>query len=199
MHKKEWIALLWMLAFALFNPLTAIAADVTTGDAKARQTPKKEAAADLPHFTGAVISVADGNTITLLSRDKQQVKIRLYGIDCLERNRLFGARAKQAASDAVLGKSVTVLPINTDNDGRMVAVVLMPGDKSLNEHLVRNGMALVNPQLCTQKEICEPLRKLEQAARSQRRGLWADKDPVPSQHGGGGLTFSPVITSTDRR
>jgi len=144
-------------------------------------------------FTAIVTAVVNGDTITVLTRDKQQVKIRLYGIDCPERNRHFGARAKQAASDAVFGKNVTIQPINTDSYGRMVAVVLMPGGKSLNEHLVRNGMASVNPQFCTQKEICEPLRKLEQAARGQRHGLWADKDQKPPQDGEEGLIFRPTV------
>ena len=157
------------------------------------------AAADPQQFTGHVISVTDGDTISVLTRDKQQVKIRLYGIDCPGRNRHFGAHAKQATSDAVFGKNVEVQLINTDSYGRMAAVVLMPGGKSLNEHLVRIGMALVNQQLCTQKAICEPLRKLEQAAKGQRRGLWADKNPMPPQDGGGGLIFFPTIESMDRR
>ena len=149
------------------------------------------APAGAERFTGLVTAVADGDTISVLNADKQQMKVRLYGIDCPERARHFGARAKQATSDAVFGKNVTVQLINADSSGRMAAVVLMPGGKSLNEHLVRNGMALVNPQACTQKEICEPLRKLEQAARGQRRGLWAEKDKAPSRDEGEGLVFRP--------
>jgi hypothetical protein len=37
-------------------------------------------------FTGKVVAVADGDTITVL-RDKEQVKIRLAGIDAPEKNR----------------------------------------------------------------------------------------------------------------
>ena len=152
------------------------------------------AAADSPQFTGAVISVADGDTITVLTKDKRQVKIRLYGIDCPERNRSFGVRAKQATSDAVFGKPVTVQPMDMDRHDQTVAVVYMPGGKSLNEHLVREGMAWVYPQYCKQEEICAPLRKLEQAARSQRRGVWDDKDQMSPQDGGG-LMFLPSVPS----
>ena len=156
-----------------------------------------QAIAATSQFTGVVIAVADGNTLTVLTTDKQQVKIRLYGVDCPERNRHFGAPAKQATSDAVFGKNVTVQPIHTNSYGQMAAVILMPGGKSLNEHLVRNGMALVNPQFCTQEEICNPLRKLEQAAKGQRRGVWADKDQMPPD--GGGLIFRPFDTPMERR
>jgi len=130
-------------------------------------------------FTGRVITVADGDTITVLTSDKRQVKIRLYGVDCPEYGQPFGARAKQATLDAAHRKKVTVQPMDTDNYGRTVAIVIMPGGRSLNEHLVREGMAWVYTRYCTQEEICGPLRKLEQAAKGQRRGLWADRAPLP--------------------
>ena len=130
-------------------------------------------------FTGSVISVSDGDTISVLESGKQQVKIRLYGIDCPESGQAFGMRAKQATSDAVFGKQVVVQPIDTDHYGRTVAIVGIPGGKSLNERLVRDGLAWVYSQHCTREDICEPLRKLEKAARISKRGLWSDKAPVP--------------------
>lgn len=132
-------------------------------------------------FTALVTAVADGGTITVLTQDKQQVKIRLFGIDCPQRGQAFAARIKQATSDAVFGKNVTVQPIDTDRYGWTAAVVFMPGGKSLNEYLVREGMAWVERQSCTREDICTPLRKLENAAKGQKRGLWEDKGPVSSQ------------------
>jgi len=92
----------------------------------------------------------------------------------------------------VHGKSVTVLPMDTDRYGRTVAVVLMPGGKSLNQHLVREGLAWVSQKYCTQDDICAPLRKLERSAKAEKRGMWADKtsaEPgwtlVPGGVGGG--------------
>ena len=139
-------------------------------------------AADPPQFTAPVISVADGVTLAVLTKDKQQLKIRLYGIDCQERGREFWSRAKEATSGAVFGKNVTVRPIEAEErEGRTVAVVFMPGGKSLNEHLVREGLAWVSQKYCTQEKICAPLRNLEKAAKAQKRGLWVDKTPVAPQ------------------
>ena len=132
-----------------------------------------------PHFTGHVISVADGDTITALTPDMQQIKIRLYGVDCPEHGQAFSRRAREATSKAVFDKIVTVWPMDTDSYGRTVAVVYMPDGKSLNAHLVRSGLAWVYPRHCKQADICEPLRKLEQTAKGQKKGLWADKNPVP--------------------
>jgi len=148
-------------------------------------------AADHTQFTAPVIFVADGVTLTVLA--KQQIKIRLYGIDCQERGLEFWSRAKQTTSDIVFGKTVTVQPMDTDYDGRTAAVVFMPGGHSLNEHLVREGLAWVSQKYCTQENICAPLRNLEKTAKAQKRGLWADKTSVAPQEwmilpGGGGVS-----------
>jgi endonuclease YncB( thermonuclease family) len=143
-------------------------------------------------FVAPVISVADGATITVLNSDKQQIKIRLYGIDCPDKRQTLGGKAAQATSDAVFGKRVTVRPMGADSDGRMVAVVMMPDGKSLLEHLVRGGLAKVSPQSCKHDDICAPLHKLEAAARGQKRGLWADKVPAPSADG---FSFAPLAPS----
>jgi len=44
-------------------------------------------------LTGKVISVADGDTITVLDSSKKQHKIRLYGIACPEKGQPFGKEA----------------------------------------------------------------------------------------------------------
>ena len=138
-------------------------------------------AADHEQFAAPVISVVDGVTLNVLTKDKQQRKIRLYGIDCQERGREFWSRAKQTTSDAVLGKTVTVQPMDTARDGRTTAVVYMSGGKSLNEQLVREGLAWVDQKSCTQEKLCAPLRNLEKAAKAQKRGVWTDKTPAATQ------------------
>ena len=62
----------------------------------------------LPYFTfadfsGPVVSVLDGDTIEVLHNQHAE-RIRLSGIDCPEKGQPFGKRAKQAASELVIGK-----------------------------------------------------------------------------------------------
>ncbi len=45
-------------------------------------------------FTGKVVGVSDGDTITVLHSGKGE-RIRLHGIDCPEKRQPFGKRAKQ--------------------------------------------------------------------------------------------------------
>lgn len=136
------------------------------------------AAAASSQFKGRVVAVADGDTITVLTQDKQQVKIRLYGIDCPESRQPFGTRAGQATSKAVFGKDVTVKPVETDRYGRTVAIVLLPSGEDLNTILLREGMAWVYQKFCKHSEICGSYRQLEHQAKSEKRGLWKDANPI---------------------
>jgi endonuclease YncB( thermonuclease family) len=54
-------------------------------------------------FSGRVVGVTDGDTITIL-HNGQGEKIRLSGIDCPEKAQAYGQKAKQAASGLVFGK-----------------------------------------------------------------------------------------------
>ena len=72
-------------------------------------------------ITGKVISIADGDTITVL-QDRTQYKIRLYGIDCPESHQDFGTRAKQFVSDLVFNKDVTVIQKDMDRYGKLTRI-----------------------------------------------------------------------------
>lgn len=47
-------------------------------------------------FTGQVIGISDGDTLTVLV-DKKPIKVRIAEIDAPESKQPFGARSKQAA------------------------------------------------------------------------------------------------------
>ena len=53
---------------------------------------------------GKVIKVADGDTITILTDSKEQVKIRLFGIDAPERKQAFGQKLKDFWQSLLLVK-----------------------------------------------------------------------------------------------
>jgi micrococcal nuclease len=125
---------------------------------------------------GKVVGVSDGDTIAVLTPDKTQHKIRLYGIDCPEKHQDFGQKAKQFASDMVFGKEVVVEVIDKDRYGRTVGIVMIAG-KSLNEELVKSGYAWVWDLYC-KRPICDQWRLLQEQAWSDKKGLWSHPDPV---------------------
>lgn len=127
-------------------------------------------------ITGKVIGVSDGDTITVL-QDRTQHKIRLYGVDCPEKSQDFGRRAKQFTSNMVFGKTVQVIPEDTDRYGRTVGTVLIGGE-ILNEELIKAGYAWVYPQYC-KKPVCEKWKRYEEAASIKGAGLWSQPHPIP--------------------
>lgn len=128
-------------------------------------------------LTGKVISVADGDTITILTNTKQQVKIRLYGIDTPESGQAFGQKAKQFTSSLVFGKQVEVKAYDTDKYGRTVGVVLVNG-QNVNEEIIRAGYAWQYRKYC-KETFCPSWLDLEDRARSSKIGIWYDKKPIP--------------------
>ena len=64
---------------------------------------------------GKVVSIADGDTITVLDADKKQHKIRLNGIDAPEKKQAFGAKSKARLGELVAGKDVVVEWTEKDN------------------------------------------------------------------------------------
>ena len=74
-------------------------------------------------ITGRVVSIADGDTITVLDTSNTQHKIRLEGIDAPERGQPFGTRSRQNLSDLVFGKVARVDWHKRDRYGRVVGKV----------------------------------------------------------------------------
>lgn len=127
---------------------------------------------------GKVVGISDGDTITVLTNEKRQVKVRLYGVDCPESKQAFGTRARQSTSDKVFGKRVRVEVADTDRYGRTVGIVAAPGETVLNRALLMEGMAWVYTAYC-KAPVCREWKREEEAARLRKAGLWADASPVP--------------------
>ena len=129
------------------------------------------------NLSGKVISVADGDTITILTQGNKQVKIRLYGIDTPEKGQEFGSRAKKFTASLVADESVRVELITTDRYGKTVAMVFL-NDLNVNKEIVRSGFAWVYRKYCTE-QICNEFYDDEEQARSAGLGLWHDAKPQP--------------------
>ncbi len=125
-------------------------------------------------WTGLVVGVADGDTITVKGV-AGPVVIRLHGIDCPEKRQPFGSKAKTLTSTLAHGKTVTVGPVTKDRWGRLVASVTLDDGRDLGRELVRDGMAWWYRQYAPNDN---QLRDLERAAREAKTGLWADPSPV---------------------
>jgi endonuclease YncB( thermonuclease family) len=139
-----------------------------------KKTPMAPETQPAERFSGNVVGVADGDTISVM-RDGKAVTVRLQGIDCPEKRQAYGARAKQFTSQRVFGQVVTVIVRGTDRYGRTLGEVVQPDGMNLNRTLVEEGLAWWYRQYSDD----DALRQLEEEARAAQRGLWADRKPVP--------------------
>lgn len=128
-------------------------------------------------ITGRVVSIADGDTITILDSSKTQHKIRLYGIDTPEKGQAFGNAAKQHTASLTANKTAKVTAYDIDRYGRVVGVVIVDG-KNVNQSLIKAGLAWQYRKYC-KEDFCRDWLELEKTAEALKVGLWADNDPVP--------------------
>jgi len=142
-------------------------------------------------LTGKVVGVSDGDTITVLDRDKRQHKIRVAGIDAPEKNQPFGQRSKENLSRLVFGKEVDVQWSKHDRYQRIVGKVMMaePGcqrpdcakilDAGLGQ--ITTGLAWWYRKYAKEQSLEDAgaYEVAEQEAQARRIGLWHDTDPTP--------------------
>ena len=106
------------------------------------------------------------------------VSLILYGVDAPERRQPFGDKARRFLVLRAGGSEVEVDPIGTDRYARTVALVYPRGAQiSLNELLVREGLAWVYPRYC-RLPACSRWRQLQRRARQARLGLWSLPVPI---------------------
>lgn len=128
------------------------------------------AAAD---WKGVVVGVSDGNTATVLTTDKNQVKIRLIEIDAPEKKQAFGNQSKKSLSDICFKKPVVAVEKGKDKYRRSLVRLYCDGVDA-NAEQVRRGMAWAFQKYLTDRSIDD----LEKEARSKKVGLWSDPNPI---------------------
>lgn len=121
---------------------------------------------------GKVVSVADGDTITILDDMKIQHRVRLARIDAPEKGQPYGAKAKQYLSSLIFNKSVKVVYRDKDRYKRILGIVYC-SDTDINLEMVKNGMAWHYSYYDDTALYAEA----EREARSKKIGLWEDPNP----------------------
>jgi micrococcal nuclease len=129
-------------------------------------------------LVGQVVDVVDGNTI-LVHMGERSETVRYIGISSQENRRPPSPEAVPGdaiqANRQLVARQQVRLELDTverDRDGRLLAYVYV-ADKMVNAELVRRGSAEV---MTVQPNVRyrDLFVTLEQEARDNRRGLWAD-------------------------
>ena len=155
------------------------------------------AAVNAASLVGKVIEVNSGDVITIFNLNRP-VRVRLLGVDAPEMDQAFGDIAKKHLADLVYDKSVLVEYAGISGDHSLNGRVLLEG-ADVGAQMIRDGAAWVDPGnqhrlSATDREVYE---RSENAARSERRGLWQEEYPIaPWEFAkAGAMRRNPVVTS----
>lgn len=122
-------------------------------------------------ISGKVISIHDGDTITIL-QNKQQIKVRLFGIDAPELKQPYGKKSKQFLANLIAGEVVEVEENGKDRYKRTIGTIYLNG-ADINAQMVANGYAWAY------RKFSKKYAPQESKAKKQGLGLWRDKEPIP--------------------
>ncbi len=124
-------------------------------------------------FTGRVVGVADGDTLTVLDGTRQ-VRVRLWGIDAPERGQPWSRSSREALAARAMHRNAVVATRGADGYGRTLARVSVDG-VDVGAAQVRAGKAWVYRRYTHDAALVA----IEDDARAARRGLWSQNDPEP--------------------
>jgi endonuclease YncB( thermonuclease family) len=122
---------------------------------------------------GKVIHISDGDTIHILTTEKEKYKIRLNDIDAPESKQAFGNKSKENLKKYIYNKNVTIVYNTKDKYGRILGTVYL-NNHDINLQQVKDGFAWVYKKYS--KNII--YYKAEIDAQNKRKGLWQDKNPI---------------------
>ena len=134
--------------------------------------------ADASSIYGKVIDVNSGDVITIFNLNRP-VRVKLLGVDAPEMNQAFGDVAKKHLSDLVFEKGVLVEYDGIAADSSLTGRVLL-NDADIGAQMIRDGVAWFDPGTGSRLNANdrEVYQQSEQAARSEKRGLWQQESPV---------------------
>jgi len=134
--------------------------------------------------TGTITKVSDGDTAHLTTPEQTKLKVRLYGIDAPETDKInnktghvnipgqpYGEESMNALANKIMDKKVKVDILDIDKYRRMVGMIYLD-EKNINLEMVREGYAEAFVEYLKEPYKSEFL-KAEREARLAKIGIWS--------------------------
>lgn len=129
-------------------------------------------------FEARVVEVLDGDSLEI-ERAGRTYGVELAEIDCPEEGQPFGPEARRVAIELTAEVAVRIDLRARSGGGRLVGSLRLPDGRDLAGELLRRGLAWWIGGSAEQSRGSATLEELERQARTARRGLWSESDPVP--------------------
>lgn len=127
-----------------------------------------------------IIGIEDGDTITLLTPNKKQLKIDLAGIDAPELGQDYGRKSKSGLASLMAGKMVFFEETGKGEDDRPKGKIYMEDGTYLNRKAVADGIAWHYTSQNSDPDLAEA----QSEARKNKVGIWSQssKPLQPSEY-----------------
>lgn len=127
---------------------------------------------------GKVIDVNSGDVITIFNLNRS-VRVKLLGVDAPEMGQAFGDVARKHLSELIRDKTVLVETSGIAGDGSLTGKVLLE-NVDIGAQMIRDGAGWFDAKNVSHLSAAdrEIYQQSEQAARSERRGLWQAENPM---------------------
>ncbi len=136
---------------------------------------------------GTVTKVSDGDTIHVRTPEQTKLKVRLYGIDAPETQKinkrtghiskpgqLYGDESWKALTDKIKRRQVRLDIIDIDKYRRMVGIIWLDS-RNINLEMISEGYAEAYVEYLKQPYRSQFITA-EREAKSARRGIWSLPD-----------------------
>ena len=115
--------------------------------------------------------ISDGDTVVTT----EDTRIRLWGIDTPERDQQHGTDATAALTEMLNNQKLYLETKDVDRYGRTVGVIYTADGDEINLELVCDGHAWWYERYAKRATDC---KQCQEEAQKNKRGLWAEEDPV---------------------
>jgi len=123
---------------------------------------------------GKVISIIDGDTFDLLTKENETIRIRVYGIDAPEKGMPYYNVSKKYLSNLIFSKTIEVQISKIDRHDRFVAKSFLENGTDISLAMIQNGMAWHYAEYSSEKDYADA--QIE--ARGFELGIWKDKNVI---------------------
>ncbi len=147
-------------------------AEQSETDSNVESTQKRGKTKSYQELEVYVVGISDGDTFKALTKQKEQIRCRIYGIDAPELVQDFGRRSKERLSQLIFNQNVRIKIQSTDRYGRKVVWVYREA-QDVGLEMIRSGMAWHYKKFYNSDEYAEAQR----TASKNKVGLWSGKNP----------------------
>ena len=136
--------------------------------------------------SGTITKVTDGDTVHVTTPEQTKLKVRLYGIDAPETDKInnktgrvnipgqpYGEESMNALANKIMGKKVKVDILDIDKRYRRMVGMIYLDDRNINLEMIRKGYAEAFIEYLKEEPYKSEFLKVEREARAAKKGIWS--------------------------